>query len=146
MIPTAIPTAPLSPSMRWLSLLGGVSVFALLAIARWLEPASDGFGTHQQLGLPPCTSVVFLNMRCPACGMTTSWALSIRGHWFESMQANAGGWLLSIIALVYLPASCYFSYFGRSSRGGWVSLSFAIGLIAALAAAILQWCLRLLGT
>ena len=41
---------------------------AVLSIAAWLAPDPSGLGTHQQLGLPACTSVAILGIRCPACG------------------------------------------------------------------------------
>ncbi|MEZ6137102.1 MAG: DUF2752 domain-containing protein [Pirellulaceae bacterium] len=135
---------PLSRTLRWTSLLAGAGVLTLLITARILEPSAAGYGTHQQLGLPPCTSVALFNMRCPACGMTTSWALMVRGRWIESATVNAGGFLLSLIALAYLPISCYFFFWGRSSRRGWVSLALAIGLMAALIVAIVQWCVHML--
>ena len=34
-------------------------------------------GTHQQLGLPPCNFVTLTGYPCPACGMTTSFALLV---------------------------------------------------------------------
>jgi hypothetical protein len=138
-------TYPLSKPTRALTLLAGIGTLALLTTARILEPASDGLGTHQQLGLPPCTSIYLFGVRCPSCGMTTAWALTTRGLWIEALQVNAGGFLLALIALAYLPASCYFFLSGRSSRGGWFSLSLAISLMVALAVATLQWCFRVWG-
>lgn len=135
----------LSKSNRALAAAAAVGVLALLITARCLEPSATGIGTHQQLGLPPCTSVVLFGVRCPSCGMTTSWALATRGRLLESMQINAGGFLLVLIAIAYLPASCYFLFKGKSSRGGWFSLALAIALISALAIAIIQWCIRLAG-
>lgn len=134
---------PLSKLTRALTLLAGLGTLAFLITARVLEPASQGWGTHQQLGLPPCTSIVLFDMRCPACGMTTSWALTTRGMWGEAIQVNAGGFMLALIAIAYLPASCYFFIKGRSSRGGWFSLSLAIILMVALAVATIQWGYRI---
>lgn len=38
-----------------------------------------GHGTHQQLGLPPCPSVMLLGRPCPGCGLTTSWTALLHG-------------------------------------------------------------------
>jgi len=72
---------------------------SLLAIASQLEPSAAGLGTHQQLGLPPCSFRVLFGIRCPGCGMTTSWAYFVRGEWLASMTVNFGGFLLALTGL-----------------------------------------------
>ena len=118
-------------------------MLAVLIVARNLSPDSNGFGTHQQLGLPPCTSVALFGVKCPSCGMTTSWSLATRGEFIEAARANAGGLVLAIIAMAYLPASCYFTWRGRSTRGGWFSLALGISILVSLAIAVAQWLWRL---
>ena len=49
-----------------------------LGAAVRLQPAREGLGTHQQLGLPPCTFRVLFDRPCPSCGMSTSWAHLVR--------------------------------------------------------------------
>ena len=66
-----------------------------LGTARSLEPSASGLGTHQQLGLPPCSMRLLFGIRCPGCGMTTSWAHFTRGHWRASGEASAAGFLLA---------------------------------------------------
>ena len=133
---------PLSWALRWVTLLAGCGVLGILVTARCLVPDASGMGTHQQLGLPPCTSVVLFNAPCPACGMTTSWSLFTRGQFFAAVTTNAGGALLAIIALAYIPASCYFFTVGVASRGEWFSFGLAMSLIVAIVAAVLQWLWR----
>lgn len=125
--------------VRLISAVAGATLLGLLIVARTLEPDPQGFGTHQQLGLPACTSVVLFDALCPACGMTTSWAWFTRGALVRSARANAGGLMLAIIALVYVPASCYFTVVGRATKHAWFSMTLAIGLLAALGVAIVQW-------
>jgi hypothetical protein len=72
---------------------------ALLAVASQLEPSTAGLGTHQQLGLPPCSFRVLLGIRCPSCGMTTSWSYFVRGQWLASMTVNLGGFMLALAAV-----------------------------------------------
>jgi hypothetical protein len=74
----------------------------LLAVT--LRPNPMGLGTHQQLGLPPCTMRIMLELRCPACGMTTSWAHFVRGQWLRSVRVNSGGFLLALYAVALLVA------------------------------------------
>jgi Protein of unknown function (DUF2752) len=38
--------------------------------------------------------------RCPACGMTTSWALATRGHLADALRTHVAGTLLAVTALV----------------------------------------------
>ncbi len=126
------------------AMISGLIVFALLIIASKLEPNPTGFGTHQQLGLPPCTSVVLFGWRCPACGMTTSWALLLHGRMVDALATNAAGVAFALIAIAYLPASCYFTMVGRATKGAWFSLALGISLLASMAIAAVQWLGRML--
>lgn len=69
---------------------------SLFALASQLHPAVNGLGTHQQLGLPPCSFRVLWAIPCPACGMTTSWVHFVRGDWAASAAVNLGGFLLAL--------------------------------------------------
>jgi hypothetical protein len=93
--------------MGWLQRVAiasaGALLVGLLGTAASLTPSNRGIGTHQQLGLPPCTLVQWAGMRCPSCGMTTSWAHLTRGDVIAAFQANAGGALLAIFSLVCGP-------------------------------------------
>ena len=121
-----------------------VVLLALLVTARCLEPAEVGYGTHQQLGLPACMSRVLWGMPCPACGMTTSWAWATRGRWTLAVEANAGGFLLALIALALVPASCYWLAVGKTFPGDRTWLMLGMSLCVALAVATAQWGWRLL--
>jgi hypothetical protein len=81
-------------------LLWALGLLAPLGVAAMLHPDSRGFGTHQQLGLPPCTFRVLFGRRCPSCGMTTSWAYLVRGQIVAAAAANVGGALLGLITAV----------------------------------------------
>ncbi len=68
--------------------------FAVTAIGLYLHPDAHGHGTHQQLGLPPCPSVLLFNRPCPGCGMTTSWTCLLHGDIAGAFSANFIGPLL----------------------------------------------------
>jgi len=70
---------------------------SVLAIAAWLKPAAVGFGTHQQLGLYPCTWAAILGKPCPTCGMTTAFAHAADGDLLASFTAQPFGALLAIL-------------------------------------------------
>lgn len=86
---------------RWGLTLAAIGLAAVLATARWLEPDPRGFGTHQQLGLPPCGLLLQTGMPCPTCGMTTSFAWMVRGRIDRAWQANpAGCWIAPLCGVV----------------------------------------------
>lgn len=85
--------------------LGLVGVFV---VAGWIQPYNaDGsaqrMATHRQMGLPPCTFFVLTGLPCPSCGMTTSFALLVRGDVVASLRANAVGALLALFCLLLIP-------------------------------------------
>lgn len=142
-LPADVPT--LSVGIRWLSFACGLFLLGLLLLAGRLEPSPSGLGTHQQLGLPPCSSILIWGIPCPSCGMTTSWSLALRGELAAAATANFGGLLLIIIAIFYLPASCYFFLTGKVSSGQWFSKLLATCLITAFLTTLLQWVIRIAG-
>src|SRR5262245_47686731 len=85
--------------------LGLVAVFAL---AVWLDPYDEEgqprqMETHRQLGLPPCTFKLVTTLPCPSCGMTTSFALLMRGDVVTSLRANSVGTLLAVFWMALVP-------------------------------------------
>lgn len=78
-------------------LVGQLSWFVVwvivTAIGAYLTPSSQGHGTHQQLGLPPCPSVFMFGRLCPGCGMTTAFSATIKGDFVTAWNANPFGTL-----------------------------------------------------
>jgi hypothetical protein len=81
----------------------GAGLLALLATAVYLRPSQRGYGTHQQLGLPPCSFRQLFGSRCPSCGMTTAWSNTVRGRLIEAVRANSAGTALCVAALISTP-------------------------------------------
>src|SRR5438477_2576639 len=82
----------------------------VFGIAVYLNPyREDGTArrqeTHRGLGLPACTFYETTKLPCPSCGMTTSFALLIRGDLWHSVQANFVGTLLGAFCLFLIPWS-----------------------------------------
>jgi hypothetical protein len=118
--------------------LGLVTVFG---IAAWLDPY-DAQGkalrseTHLQIGLPPCSFRYLTGLPCPSCGMTTSFALLIRGDVANSLRANAVGTLLAVFSLAVVPwslasALCHRPLFVASLEraGTWTVVVFVVLLL-----------------
>ncbi len=116
-----------------------VGIWALLVTAARLTPAAEGLGTHQQLGLPPCSSIVLFGVRCPACGMTTSWSHFMHGSLWMAAKVNLGGTILAVTALLSAIVLPIISIRGQSSRDGWYSRVVLWLLLLGLVAAFVQW-------
>lgn len=87
-------------SERGLMIVAAMGLLGLLAVTRLLTPNESGMGTHRALGLPPCGSIVMWGIPCPSCGMTTSWAWFVRGHFGRSWATNPGGFSLAIFVVI----------------------------------------------
>ena len=85
-----------------------------MAAAWSIEPSPRGHGSHVQLGLQPCPSVVLFGRLCPGCGMTTSFAHMVRLGLVPAFRANAFG---PLVFLAYSASALLMGYgFARSRR------------------------------
>ena len=121
----------------------GLLAVTLLVTAAVLRPDDRGFGTHQQLGLPACTFVEIFGIRCPSCGMTTSWSNLLHGRPLAALKANVGGALLATIALVLGPWAL-----GSAVVGGWLFLRgdemvLIVLAVGVTAVTLLDWSARI---
>lgn len=101
--------------VRLLLVVVGTGLLALLALAIYLPPSERGYGTHQKLGLPPCSFQQLFGTRCPSCGMTTAWSNTVRGRLIEAVRANSAGMVLCLAAMVCMPLML-----ASGIRGRWV--------------------------
>ena len=81
----------------------GLSLLGLLLTAKSLTPDPRGFGTHEQLGLTPCSFYRWTGHLCPTCGATTAWAHSMRGELAAAANANLAGTLLCFAGVIAVP-------------------------------------------
>ena len=68
----------------------------LLTAALWIQPDARGLGSHEQLGMPPCVSIVLFGIPCPTCGMTTAFAHTVRGELWSAFNAQPAGFLFAL--------------------------------------------------
>ncbi len=101
------PPMPLSHTLltRAFWLVAGLVGWAVVGASAWLQPDARGFGTHQQLGLPPCMFEAYTHVPCPGCGLTTSFAHMAHGHVLQAFGAHLMGPFLFLLTLGVAVAS-----------------------------------------
>ena len=121
--------------------LVGVALAGVFGAAVWLDPYHpDGTprsgATHTQLGLAPCEFLAATGRPCPKCGMTTSFALLVRGDVTASLRANWAGTLIALVWAAALPWAVLSGLRGRLilvPRGrGEAALTAVVGVLLAI--------------
>lgn len=141
-------THPFMPTIFSNSTRLGLSLVAivlvmLLACARWLDPSPTGFGTHRQFGLPPCTTYALFGVKCPSCGMTTAWALTVRLRFQEALNANIAGTLLCLQAIASIPYMVMMVLAKRDPLGRFFSTATVWGIVSTFVLAVVTWVVSL---
>jgi Protein of unknown function (DUF2752) len=75
-----------------------------------LNADKHGHGTHQQLGLPPCPSVLLFDRPCPGCGLTTSWTSFLHGNIVTSFKAHPLG-IPMYLGFTFVALGCLYGNF-----------------------------------
>jgi hypothetical protein len=132
-----------APAVRLLLGLMGMGLFSIFLVALWLTPNPQGFGTHQQLGLPACQFRKWFGVSCPHCGMTTSFANVVRGDLKAALYANPMGIPLSITWACCIPWCLFTAVTGR-----WIGTRdpfrwIVLGTILYLILAFVLWAVRI---
>lgn len=124
----------------WLSVALGSS--AALVIAATLDPSAAGYGTHTQLGLPPCGFLLLTGSPCPGCGLTTAFAHAIRGNWGLAISANPLGLALFLVVCCCVPLGVLAAARGWSFDS--IVERFALGrwALAMAGSAVVLWVVR----
>jgi hypothetical protein len=134
--------------VRCLTAVFGAGLIALLAVAVCIVPSPKGYGTHTQIGLgswklQQCSFKQLVGVRCPSCGMTTSWAHFVRGHWLQAVQANSGGALLALVASIagpWLLASGVLGNWFLGRPNEWLVVAIAAAVVVLT---LIDWTIRL---
>jgi hypothetical protein len=138
-----VPGYPLGRSGRVLLGLWALGLIAGFLLAASLQPDPRGFGTHQRLGLPPCSFQILFALKCPSCGSTTSFAHFVRGEWIASIESNPGAFVLAVISACMVPWSAYSVWIGRTWRLDNPSLAFVWLLSGVVTISLVQWICRI---
>jgi len=129
--------------VAWIVLASGA--FVVLVLARTVTPDPSGFGTHEQLGLPPCLFHVWTALPCPGCGLTTSFAHLSRLDVSAAARAHLLGVPLFALTAAAIPTSLLGAL--RAWRLGAVWRAWRLGDLARVGACAfaLAWAVRLVG-
>lgn len=140
-LPAQPPRDRLAEWPRWKvrgwNLLWTTTAASPLLLARWLRPDTHGFGTHRQLGLPPCTFLWMTGFPCPFCGMTTSWTWAAHLRPLESIRTQPMGFVFFLATFLAVPALLAMTIAGtavfrpeeamsRIPRRGWYVIGAAV--------------------
>lgn len=116
---------------------------SVLAVASRLTPAVSGYGTHTQLGLPPCYFLLVTHLPCPSCGLTTCFAWAVRLHFGKAFLSNPFGILAFFSTVSLVPATIYSLWRRVSFRRFTEGAYFAKGLYGATALYFVSWGFKL---
>lgn len=99
-------------------LLVAAALSLVFYIATQVQPYNDDgtamrSASHQTLGMPPCRFKQLFKLDCPSCGMTTSFALLVRGDLVNSLRANWVGTSLALFCAAVVPWSIVSAIRGR---------------------------------
>lgn len=141
--------AAISDKPRILGLLIGGPTSIVLGLAAWLTPATQGFGTHMQLGLGGCAMLTMTGWPCPMCGMTTTFALMAHLRPLEALVNQPFGVVLFLLTVIGAVLGLGDLVTGKGLINGafrWVGRReqlLALGLLAGMIGGWIYKCLRM---
>lgn len=87
--------------LLWMALALGA--LAVLIASRLIAPSPSGVGSHVALGLPPCGFLLWFELPCPTCGLTTAFAHLARFQLAASLHAHPLGLPLFVATVAAVP-------------------------------------------
>lgn len=120
-----------------------VTACTVLAVAHWLTPSASGYGTHTQLGLPPCNFLRLTHIPCPSCGLTTCFAYAVRLQFWKAFLANPFGILAFFGTVSLIPTTIFLLWRRISFRHITESAHFTKAVYGATALYLMSWIFKL---
>jgi CBS-domain-containing membrane protein len=128
---------------KWVAIGSLLCACAVLAVAAWLKPSPSGYGTHTQLGLPPCAFLRVMHLPCPSCGLTTCFAWAVRLHFGNAFLANPFGILAFLLTVAVIPAALFLLWRRISFRRVMEHHYFTRAIYATTALYFVSWFFKL---
>jgi len=153
-LPAEPPPQRLNTWVRGLLVLLACFLISGFSLAIYLNPYKDDgsakrMETHRQLTiggkqLPECTFKEKTGLPCPSCGMTSSFALFVRGDLWNSAKANWVGTLLATFCLCLIPWSFASAWLKRPVLVRSLEMWISISIITLLSLLLLRWAIVLI--
>ncbi len=102
-----------SVKARFVNGMLAITFWVIIVIAWNIVPSQQGFGSHQQIGIPQCQWIKESNTPCPTCGMTTAYSLTVRGRIVSAFLTQPAG---CIFAIVHIFLTGLFSWIAISGK------------------------------
>lgn len=137
----ASPAGPVIDRLSAMAILVA-AVIAVVFLAR-VHPDPRGFGTHEQLGMQPCSWPVVMGLPCPTCGVTTAACHVVHLQLWSAVRTQPFGAALALFGLglairaawSLLTGTSFLDWLARWRYGRWVSLA----IVLALASWLYTW-------
>ncbi len=137
-----IPVAE-SPAGRWVDrlaavLLVGLGIFFVVLLAT-IEPDARGHGTHEQLGMEPCSWPQVWGKPCPTCGVTTAATLLVHLRPVDAVVAQPFGAFLAAVGILVAGIAAWSLVRGESFVARIALLPYGRVLAAAVVLFLASW-------
>ncbi len=133
-----------SPLTRLTALGVLIGVGVILGVARWIDPNPSGYGSHRRLGLAPCGFLYTTGLPCPTCGMTTTFALTVRGHILKALWVQPAGTVLAGVTVLLGITAIVVLITGRRLEINWYRINPMHVLVGALVLFIGSWAFKII--
>ncbi|MBM3990350.1 MAG: DUF2752 domain-containing protein [Planctomycetes bacterium] len=132
-------------ALHWVVVLASAACLAALVAMRLvLTPDPDGYGTHEQLGLLPCSAPRWFGIPCPGCGVTTSVTWFVQGAPLRSLSVQPLGFSLALAGSLALPLALFATVRGVDLGERLVQVPWRRLALPALAFIALCWLYKIL--
>lgn len=119
-----------SARLIWAAVAGACS--AVLVIAACLKPDGRGYGTHEALGLGPCSTVLVTGLPCPTCGMTTAFSNAVRGRLLTAFIAQPAGLIFFLATVAIMVYGLHVSIRGWTYFINWDQIAVRVMMVLGL--------------